>query len=320
MILDQKAGILKMSWNKNTVKKGLSIALVSLLLYATVSLAVTKAVYDACFPRYEGTASSAATSSALAEREEIVFASGENRLRGYRYGNGAGELIVLAPGFRACCDDYLSLIAALRERGWDVLVYDATGSGASEGESSVGFPQALFDLDAALTFAEETYDYPCCYLLGHSRGGWAACGMLASDHAVAGVATVSALNSPMEAVIAPATRYVGPLAYGNYPFLWIYQTLLFGRTAVDVCADEAINNSTAPVLIVQGAADGDAPTDAFSLYSHREDIRTQGEEYLLETRPGQDGHTDLLFAPGGGVNEGLVDEIDGFFARCGQGR
>lgn len=311
-----------LSWNKNTVRKGLSIVMVSLLLYATASFALTKAIYDAAFPRYEGLAAPAsdAAQAARVEREEIAFSSGENRLHGYRYGSGAGELVVIAPGFRACCDDYLEQIAALRARGWDVLIYDATGSGASEGASSVGFPQALLDLDAALTFARESYDYTRFYLLGHSRGGWAACGILESGHPIAAVAAVSALNSPMEATIRPATRYIGPLAYGNYPFLWLYQSYLFGSQAVDVRADEAINASAVPVLIVQGAQDDDAPPDAYSLYSHRADIRAEGVAYRLCDRAGQDGHTNLLFDPGGGANGALMDEISAFFARSGQGR
>lgn len=306
------AGILMMSWNKNKLRKGLSIVLVSLLLYATVSFAVTKAVYDACFPRYEG-----AVSSDREEGEAISFVSGGNRLAGRFYGGGGSALIVMAPGFRACREDYLPLVRAMRARDWDVLLYDATGSGASEGETSVGFSQALLDLDAALTFAQEEYDYPCTFLLGHSRGGWAACGMLAGEHKIDGVVAVSALNSPMEAVIAPATRYVGPLAYGNYPFLWLYQSFLFGSRAVDLRADEAINDSTVPVLIVQGEEDADAPVDRYSLYSHREALRSDGVTLLL--RQGK-GHTDLLFDGKGGADAELADEISDFFIRCGQGK
>ncbi|MBP5617566.1 MAG: alpha/beta fold hydrolase [Clostridia bacterium] len=295
------------SWNKNTFRKGLRIVLVSLLLYAVVSFTVTKIVYDACFPRYEAAASAPATG------EEVTFLSGGNRLTGRYFGGEEQALVVIAPGFNARLEDYAATVGALHERGWDVLIYDPTGSGGSEGTSAVGFPQALLDLDAALTFAEETYDYDEVFLLGHSGGGWAACGMLESGHAVAGVVAVSALNSPMEATLAPATRVVGPLAYGNYPFLWLYQSMLFGSGAVDVRADEAVNASSVPVLIVQGSGDDVAPAEAFSLYSHREDVRTDGVAYLLCDGAGQDGHTDLLFDPDGSANGALMDEIDRFF-------
>ena len=295
------------SWNKNTLRKGLRIVLVSLLLYSVVSFAVTKIVYDACFPRYEEAASAAVAG------EKVAFSSGENRLTGRFFGGGGRALVVIAPGFYARLEDYARTVDALCERGWDVLIYDPTGSGGSEGNSAVGFPQALRDLDAALTFAEETYAYDDVFLLGHSGGGWAACGMLESGHAVSGVVAVAALNSPMEAVIAPATRYVGPLAYGNYPFLWLYQSMLFGAGAVDTRADEAVNASSVPVMIVQGSGDEIAPADAFSLYSHREDVRTDGVTYFLCDGAGQDGHTDLFYDPQGGVNGALMDEIDRFF-------
>lgn len=300
------------SWNKNTLRKGLRIALVSLLLYAVVSFAVTKIVYDACFPRYEEAASAPATG------EEVAFSSGGNRLTGRFYDGGGQALVVISPGFYARLEDYAPTVAALCKRGWDVLIYDPTGSGGSEGACAVGFPQARLDLDAALTFAEATYGYDDVFLLGHSGGGWAACTMLDSGHAVAGVVAVSALNSPMEAVLAPATRYVGPLAYGNYPFLWLYQSLLFGAGAVDARADEAVNASAVPVMIVQGSGDEVAPPDAFSLYSHREEMRADGVKVFLCERAGQDGHTDLLFDPGGGVNAALMDEIDRFFREASQ--
>lgn len=290
----------------------------ALLTYCTVSMVVTKIVYDSIFERYdpEATVLTQESEALIARRQEHFYEVGENTLAGYLYRAGENDrstLIVLAPGFHAGGDDYLPQIHSLLRRGWSVFAFDPSGSCGSEGESCQGFPQEITDLDGTVSYVEQQGRFGCrnLVLLGHSRGGYAAGCILGYGHDIDAVISISGVNSAMDAVMGYSTEYVGPLAYGNYGFLWAYQALLFGADMTDLQAHEQIEDSDVPVLVVQGSADEAFPPQERSIYAHREEIRREGVSYLLLDQPGQNGHTDLLF-DGQGANETLMDEISAF--------
>lgn len=291
-------------------------------------------------------------SDMVAHRQGVTFLSGENELQGYLYsGNkqqlsegqagdlqkesaveqtaieeyGIGEngieetaiegtgLVVMAPGYHASADNYLWQIQSFLEYGWDVFIFDTTGSCESEGKSSVGFSQELWDLDAALDYVEANYEYDYLFLFGHSRGGYAVCGILGSEHDITAVVSVSGINSAMEGIMEPAVRYAGPMAYSNYPLLWLYQVSLFDEETVEVQADEEISNSRIPTLIVQGNADDIVPMEESSIYSHRDEITSEYVEYYVCDIPGQNGHRSLMFDEDGTANDTLMQEINEFY-------
>ena len=295
------------------------IALLSFSVFCIVSMIATKLVYDGIFVRYDPAPASppAALSAVVAARETVSFLSDENRLNGYLY-RAAGEnaldaLIVLAPGYHACADEYLQQIDALLRYGWSVFAFDPTGSCHSEGGSSVGFPQELCDLKAALAFLEENerFGFSQLVLLGHSRGGYAAC-CAAGETDVAAVVTVSGINSAMEGVMSASVEAIGPVAYGNYPFLWAYQTLLFGGEIANADAAQVLSETAVPVLIVHGQQDTTVPTDKYSILSHRDEIDSGAVEVYICEDAGQDGHTNLLFDADGTANDALMEKIHTF--------
>ena len=290
----------------------------ALLTYCTVSMVVTKIVYDSIFERYDSEPTVIAEEAAdlMDHRQEHFYDCGDDTLAGYYYSAGEDSrstLIVLAPGFHAGGDDYLPQIGSLLRRGWSVFTFDPSGSCGSEGDSYQGFPQEINDLDATLAYVEQQGRFGCdkLVLLGHSRGGYAAGCILGYGHDIDAVVTVSGVNSAMDAIMGYSTEYVGPLAYGNYGFLWAYQALLFGADTTDLQAHEEIEESNVPVLVVQGAADEAFPPQERSIYAHRDEIRREGVSYLLLEKPGHDGHTDLLF-DGQGANEELMEQISSF--------
>jgi dipeptidyl aminopeptidase/acylaminoacyl peptidase len=181
----------------------------------------------------------------------------------------------------------------------------------------VGFPQEILDLNATIEYIEanDRFGYQSLSLLGHSRGGYAAGCVLSYDHDIDAVVTVSGVNSAMEGIMAYSSSAVGPLAYGNYGFLWLYQTMLFGAKTTNLSAYEEIMDSGVPTLVVHGTGDEDFPMDKNSIISHREQICTPAVEYLTCDAPGQNGHTDLLFDPEGGANEELMTQISDFLER-----
>ena len=311
------------SVKKSTLKRVLIIIITALIAFSAVSMIATKIIYDSIFVRYDGEPIPAAAplTDMVNSREKQEYYSGNNRLSGYLYrshgDNATGTLIVLAPGFHAGADDYLWQIKSLLDYGWSVFAFDATGSCDSEGDSYVGFPQVLWDMEATLDYIEENdrFGYDEIALMGHSRGGYAVCCALGSEYDISAVVTVSGVNSAMEGVIGSATEYVGPLAYGNYGFLWLYQAMLFGPETLNKNADEEISNSDVPVLVIHGAMDEDVPIDRYSIISHADEIESDRVEYVICSEPDQDGHTDLLFDEDGTANRELMAQINDFLIR-----
>lgn len=311
------------SAKKSVFKRVLIIILAVLVVHCAGSMVATKLIYDSIFSRYAAElAEPAPELRDMVEARETFFYEYEDlTLAGYLYRcqtpQARNALVVLAPGFHAGSDDYLWQTKALLDRGWSVFSFDPSGSFESSGDSYVGFPQEILDLNATIEYIEanDRFGYQSLSLLGHSRGGYAAGCVLSYDHDIDAVVTVSGVNSAMEGIMAYSSSAVGPLAYGNYGFLWLYQTMLFGARTTNLSAYEEIMDSGVPTLVVHGTGDEDFPMDKNSIISHREQICTPAVEYLTCDAPGQNGHTDLLFDPEGGANEELMTQISDFLER-----
>ncbi len=310
--------------SKNLKLKRICCAIIVIFLcFCILNLAATKIVYDQIFSRYDCNTKEYSTQlvSTLNQREKILFDSGKNTLSGYLYksdsSNSKNTLIVLATGHNACSDSYLWQIKELIDFGWSVFAFDPTGCCESEGKSAVGFSQELLDLKAALNHIENNnrFGYNNIALLGHSRGGYAACCALGYEYNISAVVCISAINSAMEGVIGGAREYVGGLSYLNYPFLWLYQSMLFGSKTVNLKASDILSQTDVPVLIVHGANDKQVPTDKFSVYSYKDTLNLNNVEYLLRESPNNSGHTDLLFDSDSSANDELIEKINEFLEK-----
>lgn len=311
------------SVRKSRFKRILISIIAFFLIFCISSMVATKIIYDSIFVRYDH--ESTGVPDELYEfvllREASFFYSGETRLSGYLYKSepdiDRDALIIIAPGFNSCADSYLWQIKRLTEYGWSVFIFDSTGCCSSEGESTVGFPQKLCDMKAAINYVESNrrFGYNDIVLLGHSQGGYAACGALGDEYDISAVVSVSGINSAMEGVIGSATNYVGPLAYGNYGFLWLYQAMLFGKETLNTTAKDQINKSDVPVLIIHGDNDTTVPYDRYSIISHKDDITSDKVQYVVRSAPNHNGHTDLLFDDDGTANDALMREIHNFLIK-----
>ena len=308
--------ILMISSKKKSLKRiglGIVIAIISWVL---VSCVVTVVIYDSTFPRYDKIPEVPTELEALVQnRQEVSFNTDENRLSGYLYKNESNGLIIIAPGFKASADDYLWQIDSLLSKGWAVFIFDTTGSCKSEGESSKGFSQEVVDLRAALDYIEsnDRFGYDRLYILGHSRGAYAACSVLDEGYDISAICSISGVNSSMDAIMQPVADKIGFLAYGNYPFLWLYQAILFGNETAHSDAAKEIAESDIPVLVVQGTEDELYTEDEYSVYSYSVDDNTSNVEYYLCDDEGKNGHTNLLFDGVNSANEELMTKIDRFF-------
>lgn len=301
----------------NTKRK---LRTIFLLVFSWIflSLCATKLIYDAVFARYDPAPEpyDACYDALISSREPSDFSCDGQTLRGYLYCGARDTLVVLCPGLNATADDFLPQIQSLTDYGWAVFAFDPMGCGESGGKSAVGYPQAVRDLAAALDYlqAQNFFGYERYALFGHSRGAYAACGVL-RDYAPSAVIAVSGANSAMEGVLAPSVDAVGALAYTNYPFLWLYQAALFGADEVSLDASEELARANVPALVVQGANDEAVPADEFSIFSHHSRYRAS---VLLLGGAAQSGHTDLLFDADGAANRRLMAQIHAFLLQaCG---
>lgn len=290
----------------------------TIFTFCAVSMAATMIIYDRIFVRYDEPAPISAELEGLVQQRQLcTFYSGENLLTGYYYGAAepaeAHGLIVLVPGFSAGGDDYLSVIGQMLRFGWGVFTFDTTGTLRSEGKGQVGFSQSIPDLQAALVYVEnhQRFGYNELVLMGHSRGAYAVCCALAQTQDVAAVVSISGVNSAMEAIMQLSTNAIGPVSYGNYGFLWLYQAALFGTDTLELEAAEVISQGTVPVLVVHGTQDETFPVDSGSIISYREQIQSSYVEYVLY----DGGHTDILYDADGAANCELMEDIHSFLIR-----
>ena len=159
-------------------KKILIITLTVLLaLYISGSVVAVQIIYGTLFHRVEAPDFSGflcySDIAADYPRQEICFPSGEVRLTGWLYGEGNDDgLVVMAHGLGSTAESYLHITRWFVDRGYRVLTYDATGTGASGGKDTRGMSQSVLDLDAALDWVEGNdalRDLPLL-LFGHSWG------------------------------------------------------------------------------------------------------------------------------------------------------
>lgn len=309
--------IIMVSAKKFNRKRILITIITVIFVFCAASLAVTKLIYDHVFVRYDDHPDiPQALNTMVQNRDVCQFTSGENQLTGYYYSTAepAHGLIVFVPGFSAGADNYLWQIDRLVSYGWGVFTFDTTGTLRSQGKNQVGFSQSVLDLDAALKYIETNgrFGYNKLVLMGHSRGAYAACCALAQPWDVSAVVSISGVNSAMEGIMRMSTMAVGPVSYGNYGFLWLYQATLFGSDTLGLQASEIISQRDIPVLVVHGTLDETIPTDSCSIISHRDQIASSQVEYLLCDA----GHTDLMYSKDGTANNALMEHIHNFLIRC----
>ena len=178
---------------RKSAKRILSIIIIFIISFLIVSFAVTKIIYDGTFKRYDCLYHEydPLSDKFALNYESLNFYSGENRLSAklFKGDKDAKALVVFAPGFNSCGENYIFQINSLLEGGFAVFIFDATGHCGSDGDSAKGFAQELLDLNAAINFIEneERFGYNSIALVGHSMGGYAVCCALAQNSNIAAV-------------------------------------------------------------------------------------------------------------------------------------
>jgi alpha-beta hydrolase superfamily lysophospholipase len=298
-------GGLKMAEKIKRKKKPLKILLISLLgfvlIFSIVSMIFIKIIYDKQFARADKPAFLGYIQYGDIkgyERSVVKFESGENTLTGYIYGeNNTKGLVVIAHGLGGGAESYLPETMYFVDKGWRVFSFDCTGSYESEGEGTMGLPQSVIDLDAAMSYIESNNtlkDLPRM-LYGHSWGGYAVTAILNYTYPIKAAASIAGFSSPMELLAESAEGMMGVFSYLEYPYEWAYQTMIFGSDA-SITAVDGINNTDTPVMIIHGDKDEQISYNGSGIIAHKDEITNPNVIYKTCSIEGRNGHNNLYIS------------------------
>ena len=197
------------------------------------------------------------------QRTRYEFPSDKGqKLTGYLYQSGETPraMLVIAHGLGAGHNSYMDVAAYFAEHGYDVFAYDATGNDESEGEGVGGIPQGVTDLDYAVSFVENSGNFPKLpiVLFGHSWGGYSACAVLNYHPEIKAVIECSGCNRSSDLFEAGGKSQAGSVIYTMMPFVRIHERIHYGKYASKTAMD-GFAASDAAVLVLHSADDGVVP-------------------------------------------------------------
>ena len=206
------------------------------------------------------------------QRVQYEFASDKGqKLTGYMYSSGQNQhgIIVMAHGFGGGGhNSYMDCANYFAQHGYYVFAYDATGNDESEGEGVGGLPQGVIDLDYAISFVEESGNFPNLpiALFGHSWGGYSVCSVLTYHPEVKAVIECSGFNSSSDMFEAEGKKMAGNGIYLMMPFVKLHERIKYGHYASNTAID-GFSATKAAVMIVHSSDDDVVPTEyGYDLY------------------------------------------------------
>ena len=200
------------------------------------------------------------------ERTRYEFASDKGQtIVGYLYSSGTEQkaIIVLAHGYGAGGhNSYLPTINYFAQNGFYVFAYDATGNDESEGKAIGGVPQGVIDLDYAISFVEESGNFPDLPigLFGHSWGGYSVSNVLTYHPEVEAVIECSGPNSSSDLVEGGGTKIIGPVVKGLMPVIKVYERAKYGDYATN-SALIGFASTDAEIMVVHSSDDNIVPIE-----------------------------------------------------------
>lgn len=306
-----------MKQKRKFIKTILTTIVILLVAFSIVSFVVIKISFDDMFSRTVMRKYSAylryADVEEQYERELLPFMSGENQLQGYLYGaENTKGLVVISHGMGGGAEGYMAETIYFVDHGYQVFGFDNTGCYNSEGKDCGGLSQSVIDLDAALTYIEQEprFEEIPILLYGHSWGGYAVTAILNYDHQIAASVSVAGYNKPMEMILEWTKGMMGGFAYVEYPYIYLYQRVLFGED-INMSAVDGINSTDTPVLIIHGNEDETVGYEGAGIIAYRDAITNPNVQYLVCDGEKQNDHNKLFMSLDAiEYMDGLQEEYD----------
>lgn len=200
------------------------------------------------------------------QRTRYEFPSDRGQLlTGYLYSRGEGQrgIVVMAHGFGGGGHNfYMDCADYFARQEYCVFAYDATGNDESEGAGVGGLPQGVIDLGRAISFVEESGNFPDLpiVLFGHSWGAYSVCSVLTYHPEVKAVIACSGFNASSDMLEAEGKNQVGNGIYLMLPFVKLHERIQYGSYASNTAMD-GFAASDAAVMIVHSTDDTVVPTE-----------------------------------------------------------
>ena len=192
-------------------------------------------------------------------------------LMGYWYSSGSNQrgIIVLAHGFGGGGhNSYMDCINYFAQHGYYVFAYDATGNDESDGEGVGGFPQGVIDLDYAISFIEDSGNFPelPIGLFGHSWGAYSVCSVLTYHPEMKAVIACCGTNSSSDIFEVGGKEEAGNFISVMMPFVKLHEWINFGKYATNTAMD-GFQSSDAAILVAHSEDDKTVPIQyGYDLY------------------------------------------------------
>ena len=225
-------------------------------------------------------------------RKKFEIASGKNTLSAWLYGKeNTKGLIVVAPGHRDSNDKKLYEIMYFVDAGFQVLCFDYTGCYTSEGSTFGGYTQAVYDLDAVLSWCDKNEQFKTLpvYLFGHSLGGYAVTAVLNNNHKINAVVSASGFDTAKEQWETSIKRFTGPAYYLIKPVNLLFIHFKYGADK-NLSAVSGINKVQIPVLVISAEDDIFYGGKTSPIYQKQNLITNQNCKFLLMDKPEHNGH------------------------------
>ena len=279
------------------------IVIIAIILAAflAVQLLVNGFIYGVVFHRFEAPDPDTELSfrdpdMAGYPYREFFFRCGKNSLTARHFGAGNPKgLIVIAHGIYSRMESQLAEMKAFADQGWQVILFDGTGTARSEGRTLGSIAQRRFDLAALLDCVKAQKEFrglPVC-IYGHSMGAYGAAAVLKTHYKqICAAVCVNGFNLPLEELMQEVTKRIGAASVLERPFIRFWSRILFGREW-NASAVEGINASEVPVLLVQGTDDQVIPPETISISAFRGEIRNPNIHVLIRDQEDRNGHATV---------------------------
>lgn len=191
-------------------------------------------------------------------------------------------------------NSYMDVANYFSLNGYYVFAYDATGNDESEGESVMGLPQGLIDLDYAIKYVKQNSKFAKLpiMLFGHSWGGYAVGNILNIHSDIKGVVSIAGFNKSTDLLKQEGKKMVGAGIYILLPHLKLIERLKFGKYA-SYGAIEGFKNSDTPVMFIHSEDDNMIPIErSFDLYYEQLNLNARYSFVRLKDR----GHNYVYYS------------------------
>lgn len=226
----------------------------------------------------------------------------------YHFGRDQRGIIIIAHGYGAGHNSYMDCANYFAKHGYDVFAFDITGNDESEGEGVGGFPQAVVDLDYAISFVEKSGNFPelPIGLFGHSWGGYSVCSVLTYHPEVKAVISCCGSNRSSDFFEAAGKYMAGDGIYAMMPFVKLHEWTKYGKYASNTAMD-GFEVSNAAVFITHSEDDKVVPMQyGYDLYHKKYQDNPRFTFLLFKDK----GHNDFLYDQNNTYKETFLASLD----------